>query len=119
MADAEPEQEARRIETDPRLDRVEEVVDRFLLPAFPADQFVAMGLQAEDVRRPVQPAQLDKLDDALLAEPIDVHRPARDEMLNRSIRCAGQIRPPVQRTSTSPSSATASELHIGQWSGNT
>ena len=32
---------------------------------------------------------------------------------SRSKRCAGQIRPPVQRTSTSPSSATASLPHIG------
>ena len=32
---------------------------------------------------------------------------------SRSNRCAGQISPPVQRTSTSPSSATASDPHIG------
>ena len=33
---------------------------------------------------------------------------------SRSVRCAGQISPPVQRTSTSPSSATASLWHSGQ-----
>ena len=33
---------------------------------------------------------------------------------SRSTRCAGQTNPPVQRTSTSPSSATDSEPHSGQ-----
>jgi hypothetical protein len=37
----------------------------------------------------------------------------------RSTRWAGQIRPPVQRTSTSPSSRTASESHWGQRVGKT
>ncbi len=39
------------------------------------------SLQAEDVGGAGQPAQLDELDDALLAQPVDVHRPARHEML--------------------------------------
>ena len=43
--------------------------------------------------------------------------PRLTKCLSLSVRCAGHIRPPVQRTSTSPSSATASLPHSGQWSG--
>jgi hypothetical protein len=39
--------------------------------------------------------------------------PRDTKCLSRSNRCAGQIRPPVQRTSTSPSSATASLSAFG------
>src|SRR5262245_12188241 len=80
MADAEPEQEARRIEADAVVDRLQEIIDRFLLPALAADQLAAMVLQPEDVGRTVEPAQIDELDDALLAKPIDIHCSARHEM---------------------------------------
>ena len=40
--------------------------------------------------------------------------PRETKWRSRSKRWAGQIRPPVQRTSTSPSSATASLPHSGQ-----
>ena len=39
--------------------------------------------------------------------------PRLTKCFSRSIRCAGQIRPPVQRTSTSPSAATASTAAFG------
>src|SRR5688500_9766770 len=80
MADAEAEQQPRRIEADPRLDRGEEIVDRLLLPALAADQLAAMVLEAEDVGGAFQPAELDEFDQAFLAEAVDVHRHARDEM---------------------------------------
>ena len=115
MADAEPEQEARRIEADPRLDRGEEIVDRHRLPSLAPDQVVAVRLQAEDVGGRVEPAKADEFDDALLAQPVDIQRPAATRNVSTApMRCAGQIRPPVQRTSTSPSSATASDRHSGQ-----
>ena len=120
VADAEAEQEARAVGLALGLDRGEEIVDRLLLPALAAEQFVAVLVQAEDVGGRMEPAELDELGDALLAQPFDVERAARlTKCRSRSNRCAGQISPPVQRTSTSPSSATASLPHIGQWSGKT
>jgi hypothetical protein len=78
---------------------------------------LAVGGEAEDVGGLGDPAEIEKLDQRLLAQPLDIERAAADEMRSRSSRCAGQISPPVQRTSTSPSSATASESQRGQWSG--
>src|SRR4029453_7694373 len=80
MADAEPEQEARRVEADSLVEGVETVVDRLGLPALAADQLAALSLQAKDVGRTMKPAQLNELDDAFLAQPVDVHRAARHEM---------------------------------------
>src|SRR3546814_8971289 len=52
-----------------------------LFRSLAAEQVVAMMLQPEDVGRPlVQPAQFQKLGDALLAQPLDVERAAADEM---------------------------------------
>ena len=120
VADAEAEQEARAVRLALGLDRGEQIVDRLLLPALAAEQLVAVVAQAEDVGGRVEPAELDELGDALFAQALDVERAAADtKWRSRSNRCAGQIRPPVQRTSTSPSSATASLPHSGQWSGKT
>src|SRR3546814_17424287 len=81
MADAEPEQQPRRVGLALRLDRGEQIVHRLVLPPLAAEQVVAMMLQPEDVGRPlVQPAQFQKLGDALLAQPLDVERDAADEM---------------------------------------
>src|SRR3546814_9507756 len=56
-----------------------------LFRSLAAEQVVAMMLQPEDVGRPlVQPAQFQKLGDALLAQPLDVERAAADEMPERS-----------------------------------
>src|SRR3546814_4502120 len=85
MADAEPEQQPRRVGLALRLDRGEQIVHRLVLPPLAAEQVVAMMLQPEDVGRPlVQPAQFQKLGDALLAQPLDVERAAADEMPERS-----------------------------------
>ena len=54
-----------------------------------------MVAQAEDVRRRVEPAELDELGDALLAQAFDVERAAPDEMpqpleaLRRADQAAG------------------------------
>src|SRR3546814_19165634 len=81
MADAEPEQQPRRVGLALRLDRGEQIVHRLVLPPLAAEQVVAMMLQPEDVGRPlVQPAQFQKLGDALLAQPLDVARAAAAEM---------------------------------------
>ena len=102
------------------LDRGEQIVDRLLLPALASEQLVAMVAQAEDVGGRVQPAELDELGDRLFSpSPSMSSAPRETKCRSRSKRCAGQIRPPVQRTSTSPSSATASLPHSGQWSGKT
>ena len=81
VADAEPEQEARRLGLALGLDRGEQIVDRLLLPALAPEQFVAVPVQAEDVGGRMQPAELDELDDGLFAQPLDVERAAADEML--------------------------------------
>ncbi len=80
VADAEAEQEARAVGPALGLDRGEQAVDRLLLPALAAEQLVAVVAQAEDVGGRVQPAKLDELGDALLAQPLDVERAAADEM---------------------------------------
>src|SRR6476659_5537182 len=80
MADAKPEQQARAVGLSLGLDRGEEVVDRLLLPPLASEQFVAMVVETEDVGGRVQPAQLDELGDALLAQPFDVERAAGHEM---------------------------------------
>src|SRR3954462_11454031 len=49
VADAEPEQEARSVGLTLSLDRGEEVVDRLLLPALAAEQFITVTVQPEDV----------------------------------------------------------------------
>src|SRR3546814_18905946 len=80
MADAEPEQQPRRVGLALRLDRGEQIVHRLVLPPLAAEQVFAMMLQPEDVGRPlVQPAQFQKLGDALLAQPLAVERAAADE----------------------------------------
>ena len=111
VADAEPEQEARRIEADARLDRGEQVVDRLLLPALAPDQLVAMRLQPEDVGRAAAASRARRIRRCSFRPARRCPSPrATTKCCSRSIRCAGQISPPVQRTSTSPSSATASRL---------
>src|SRR6185437_6873630 len=80
MADAQPEQEARSVGPALGLDGGQQVVDRFLLPALPAEQFIAVRVEAENVGGRVEPAELDELGDALLAQPLDVERAAADEM---------------------------------------
>ena len=80
VADAEPEQEARPVGLPLRLDRGEQIVDRLLLPALAAEQLVAELVQAEDVGGRMKPAELDEFGDRLLAQALDVERPARYEM---------------------------------------
>ena len=65
-------------------------------------KLVADAVQTEDVGGRMQPAQLDEFRDRLLAQPLDVERPRDTKCRRRSKRWAGQISPPVQRTSTSP-----------------
>ena len=113
MADAKPEQEARRIEPDPRVDRGEQIIDRLLLPPLAADQLAAMILQPEDIRGRVEPAQLDELDDRSFrpAHRCPSPRATRNASAARSAgpgrsgrRCSGRRpRPPRRplRTGTS------------------
>ena len=63
VADAEPEQEARPVGLALGLDRGEQIVDRFLLPALAPEQLVAVRVQAEDVGGRMEPAELDELGD--------------------------------------------------------
>ena len=66
MANAEAEQEAGAVRTALGLDRGEEIVDRFLLPALAAEKVGAVVAQAENIGGGVKPAQFDELGDALL-----------------------------------------------------
>src|SRR3546814_2043312 len=58
----------------------EEIVDGFLLPPLPAHQVGAVRLQAEDVGRFRDPAEVEKFLYALFAQPLYVERGAADEM---------------------------------------
>ncbi len=80
VADAEAEQEAGGVGPALGLDRGEQGVDRLGLPAFAADQFVAVGAKAEDVGGFVEPAQSHEFGDGLFAQPFDVERGAGGEM---------------------------------------
>ena len=120
MADAEPEQEARAVGLALGVDRGEQIVDRLLLPALAAEQFVAVVVQAEDVGGRLQPAELDELAIRLLAEPLDVERAAADEMAQ-----------PLEPLGRADQAAGAADVdlallgdrfrmpHSGQWSGKT
>jgi hypothetical protein len=76
VPDAEAEEEARSVRLALGLDCGKEIVDRLLLPAFAPEQLFAMPMKAKDVGGRVQPAQLNKLYDRLLAEAFDVERAA-------------------------------------------
>ena len=64
----------------PRLDRVQQVLDRGLAPAFAVQQLGAPAVQAEDVGRRLDQVVLIERLDVLVAEPFDVEGAARDEM---------------------------------------
>jgi hypothetical protein len=114
VADAQAEQQPRGVGLALGLDRHQQVIDRLVLPALAPNDLVAALAQAIDVGRAFQPAEREELRDRLLAQPLDIQRGAADEVPEPfgALRRADQ--PPVQRTSTSPSSATASEPHSGQ-----
>ena len=76
MPDAQAKEEPGTVRCSLRFNRREQVVDGFLLPALPADQFAAMIAKPEDVRRRMKPAEFDELDDRLFTEPFDVQRAA-------------------------------------------
>ena len=81
VADAQPEQQPRRVGRALGLDRGEQVVDRLVLPAFAFQDFSAFGLEPEDIGRTLQPAEREKLVDGLFPEPLDIERGAAHEML--------------------------------------
>ena len=64
--------------------------------------------EREDVGRRLDQAVVVEELDLLVAEPLDVEGVARDEMLQPLPACAGQMRPPVQRRTTSASPVFAS-----------
>src|SRR4051794_31128365 len=80
MADAEPEQKAGTVRLPFGVDRGEQIVDRFFLPALAPKQLGAVVVQPENVGGRVKPAKLDELGDALLAQSLDIECAARHEM---------------------------------------
>src|SRR6478672_6857607 len=56
VADAQAEEEARAVGIALGLDRSEEIVDRFLLPALAGEQFGPAAVQSEDIRGRMKPA---------------------------------------------------------------
>ena len=58
MTDAKPEQQTRRIGLTLGLDRGKQIIDRFFLPAFAADKFVAVAVKAENVGWRREPAEI-------------------------------------------------------------
>ena len=90
VPDAEREQEAFERDAAARIDGAEQVLDRFLAETLPlGERLGARGialLQREDIgRRADQPLVVEQLD-ALAAEPFDVERETRDEMLEPLLR---------------------------------
>src|SRR3546814_14942399 len=51
------------------------------LPIFERENLRTPPMQADDVRRAFEPAQREKLVDGLLAQPVDIHRLAADDVL--------------------------------------
>jgi hypothetical protein len=96
----------RRARASPR--SRQEIIDRLLLPALaPSSSVLRRCSRKMSAGLSSQPSERIRLN-GLLAQPLDIERARLTKCLSRSVRCAGQISPPVQRTSTSPSSATAS-----------
>ena len=120
VADAEPEQEARaaRARAWPRSRRGG---CRPISPSTPRGRAARRGDRCRRKMSAGAWSQPSSTNSTMVFSPSPSmsSAPRLTKCLSRSIRCAGQISPPVQRTSTSPSSATASLPHSGQWSGKT
>ena len=83
MAHAERIDETLERDFAPRFDGVEQIADRQFAEALLLLQldFRVARLEREDVARLLDPALLEEQLDLLLAQPLDVERAARDEML--------------------------------------
>ena len=120
MADADGEQEAVEADSPPVLDRGEEIVDRFRLEALAGEDRRAVVPQPEDVagtddqRRAAERPRLREQLDALAAQPSISKARRETKWRRRSLRCAAQVRPPVQRRTTASASRTAVDPHTGQ-----
>ena len=81
MADPQPEQQPRGVGFTARFHRFQQIIHRALLPPVEREDVLAALLEAEDVGGTFEPAEREELVDRLLAQTVDVERPATDEML--------------------------------------
>ena len=84
VADAQPDQELSQRTLLARLDLGEEVVERLLADALEREQLLPAVREVVDVGHAGDEAQLRQAVGELFAEALDVHRPARGEVLDRA-----------------------------------